>query len=137
MWLKKIRKKKLQSILIVLIVSICSLLMCGSIVIITSLKNIRNIDGVSKPSSDEEVIIPKVMASEFNINLNDYIDITSGDKKYSYKVVGTFADPFSKNISFQSELLVTKIPDGLTKELELNIYMPMREQKAVKLQMII
>ena len=124
-------------ILIVLIVSICSLLMCGSIVIITSLKNIRNIDGVSKPSSDEEVIIPKVMASEFNINLNDYIDITSGDKKYSYKVVGTFADPFSKNISFQSELLVTKIPDGLTKELELNIYMPMREQKAVKLQMII
>ncbi|WP_154532314.1 hypothetical protein [Inconstantimicrobium porci] len=105
--------------------------------IITSLKNIRNIDGVSKPSSDEEVIIPKVMASEFNINLNDYIDITSGDKKYSYKVVGTFADPFSKNISFQSELLVTKIPDGLTKELELNIYMPMREQKAVKLQMII
>ena len=82
MWLKKIRKKKLQSILIVLIVSICSLLMCGSIVIITSLKNIRNIDGVSKPSSDEEVIIPKVMASEFNINLNelsnfDWNDFTS------------------------------------------------------------
>lgn len=199
MWLKKIRKKKLQSVLIVLIVSICSLLMCGSIVIITSLnkpyetlreetkapavkvfpyensmdkenywvtklnkidsvkevvpaakhsisekvsckgkeidaffafveynkrvyKNIRNVEGARKPSSDNEVIIPKVMASEFKINLNDYIDVTSGDKKYSYKVAGTFADPFSTNISFQSELLVTKIPDGLTKQLELNVY---------------
>lgn len=199
MWLKKIRKKKLQSVLIMLIVLICSLLMCGSIVIVTSLnkpyqtlreetkaptvkvfpyqdlfdkkdywvnklekvdgvrevvaagkhsinekvscngkeidaffamveysdrvyKNIRNIEGSRKPASDNEVVIPKVMASEFNINLNDYIDIASGDKKYRYKVVGTFADPFSTNISFQSELLVTKIPDGLTKQLELNVY---------------
>jgi Na+-transporting NADH:ubiquinone oxidoreductase subunit NqrC len=38
MWLKKLRQRKLQSVLIFIIVFVCSILMTSSIVIMTSLQ---------------------------------------------------------------------------------------------------
>lgn len=190
MWIKKIRQQKLQSIMIFFIVLICSMLMSGSIVILSSLQkpfanfqkecqspkvkiftsgvdektiihiseraealdsvsqtvlinthwireklsykgknveifanltqydknvygNIRYISKKVDVPKTGECFIPVAVANEYNIVVGEQILLSSGSKNYAYSVAAIYTDPYSSSLAFNSDFLVSKIPEEL------------------------
>lgn len=195
MWIKKLRKRKLQSSLIILIIMVCSMLMTSSLVIMTSWKkpyetltkeckspviklylfndvlenvekvqsqfeglkeveaaeiieykylrdkvminekeiegffdlvlynnklheNIRMISG-GNALKDSECLVPAVLANDENIKVGNIIKVGYG---LEYKVVGIYTEPYNMSISFDTEILVNKIPKELDSSYYLSVF---------------
>ena len=199
MWFKKLRKRKLQSVLIFLIVLVCSMLMSSSMVIMTSLnkpykdlirecnppkvkvnpfdmpikdleqvrekfesleltekaiivnyhllvektvckneilkgffdlveyngeihENIRLISGNKTEPKEDECLIAAAIANEYGIKLGDTITISNADNEIEYKVKAIYTDPFNMSLAFDSEILVSKIPDNLSTKQYISVF---------------
>ena len=74
---------------------------------------IRYISNKVDVPKEGECFIPAVVANEYNIKVGGKIVLSSGSKNYSYKVAAIYTDPYSTSIAFNSEFLVSKIPQEL------------------------
>lgn len=200
MWMKKIRRRKLQSVFIVLIVMVCAMLMTSSLVIMTSwqepydelskdcgspkvklylyektkenaskiVDKFAKVDGVQaaeimeysylregvylKTKSKEVMLdyfidtllyhkklhnevrviegdltalksdgcfVPAALANKEGIQVGDKIII---GELTTLVVQGIYTDPYNMNISFDTELIVSQIPEGLKHEYYISVF---------------
>lgn len=89
MWIKQIRKKKLQSVLIFIIISLCSLLITGSLIILTSL-NTPYHNLFEETHSADVKIYPAVKSEISGKDWNNYLsEIDCVDKVDEIKTFTT------------------------------------------------
>lgn len=184
MWWKKIRTRKLQNVLIILIIMICAMLMSSSVIIMTSFEspyqdlvkecqspkvklylfedtetianqvkenfeklnivdralvvkygyvrdkvvynkkelegffdlmpyttelygNVRMLEGTKDSLSEGECLISAATAYKNEMKLHDTIAVG----EHTYKIKGIYTEPYNMSIAFDSEIIVSQIPD--------------------------
>ncbi len=196
MWIKKLRKRKIQSVLIALIILVCSMLMTSALVIMSSWREpyqelikecnspslklylyqeddatiqkiidkfkgieeisdaqliyysysrsklfangssvdgfidlvaynealhgrTRVLEGDSHQLKSGECFIPAVLANSENIRKGDLLEFENG---LSYTVAGIYTDPYNMSVSFDTEIIVPKLPEGMQAQYYISVF---------------
>lgn len=85
-------------------------------------EKIRMIDGKNQTPGEQECIMPYALAKLFDMQIGDQITFGTEEEAYSYTIAGLYTAPYSCNILYQSEVLVSHIPDFVSQIITYAVY---------------
>lgn len=87
--------------------------------------NIRRIRGSKNAADvlkDNECVLPAWISNAYNITIGDTLNLQLDNKKIAYIVKGIYSDPYNTSTAFDSDILIKKLPQGISGNLHIMLY---------------
>jgi putative ABC transport system permease protein len=79
-------------------------------------------DKITRQLKTNECAIPACVSNEYQINLGDQIKICTVSGDIYYTVKGIYADPYNASTAYDSSIIISKLPDKMTGNLQIYLY---------------
>lgn len=79
-------------------------------------------DRITSQLKPNECAIPACVANEYHVQMGDQVKIRTVMGDMYYTVKGIYADPYNASTAYDSSILISKLPDGITGNLQIYVY---------------